>query len=397
MKLSVVVVLAACSNAPATAPDAAAPAADASADSAVDSGPLYPAFTVPVVQVMTQGGPVMHDVRIVPVYWQGDAGADAVTTWLQAFAASPYYAQMTAEYGVTGGLEIATPVTLAVAAPATTTDANIQQLIASRLNGSYPAWGPVDAATIARSIYMIHYPSTTSGTGPHGQASCGFGGYHHSFAFGSGSVIYAAVYDCPSTQNAAPTAVFGHEIVEAVTDPLVGAMPAFNQLAPQFRAWGIEEGAEVGDMCEGDPSAYVTPTGFAHRLQRTWSNAAAAAFHDPCVPAPSGAYFNSIAIEPDIIDAATQLPGTQIALGQSRTIDLQLASDGPSEAWTLDGVDDTHALTFAFDPATGQNGDTVHLTITANTMPANGIVTYRIRSSIGTRRTFWTGAVSVTQ
>jgi hypothetical protein len=114
-------------------------------------------------------------------------------------------------------------------------------------------------------VYFVLTSADVTVQGPHGNSFCsgsnGFGGYHDSFSlYGDRDIKYAFVGD-PSTQpcnavlsaepspNGDPAAdymarLMGHEIAEAVTDPLVGYQPAW-----------IVNGLEVGDLCEGSRAA----------------------------------------------------------------------------------------------------------------------------------------------
>ena len=90
-------------------------------------------------------------------------------------------------------------------------------------------------------------------------------------------------------------------------------------------------GGEVGDLCAQEPGAFTQFPELAYTVQRTWSNAAAMASHDPCVPALANeVYFNAV---PELNDTITiggmfTMLGVQIPVGQTKTIDLDLFSDG---------------------------------------------------------------------
>ncbi len=86
-------------------------------------------------------------------------------------------------------------------------------------------------------------------------------------------------------------------------------------------------------------------------------------------------YFNAAPIltESVTLDYYGQQVATQgitIPVGQSKTIAVELFSDGPTNDWTVSAVDSTYGttqpkeLTFTWDKQSGNNGDTLHLTIT---------------------------------
>ena len=60
----------------------------------------------------------------------------------------------------------------------------------------------------------------------------------------------------------------------------------------------------------------------------------------------------------------------QISIGKSKTVDVQLFSDAPTADWSVSAVDATYGtnqpkqLDFTWDTQTGNNGDTLHMTIT---------------------------------
>jgi hypothetical protein len=111
-------------------------------------------------------------------------------------------------------------------------------------------------------------------------------------------------------------------------------------------------------------------------VQRSWSNAAANAGHDPCVPKPSEPY---VAAAPRLLDDAplegltgqVMTKAVNVPLGMSKTIDIVLFSDAPTDGFSVEATDvasefdgGAAELAFKWDRMTGKNGDTLHLTIT---------------------------------
>src|SRR4029079_5699049 len=95
-------------------------------------------------------------------------------------------------------------------------------------------------------------------------------------------------------------------------------------------------GGEVADLCtRGDSTATWHESGFV--AQRSWSNAAAAAGQDPCVPGQHKPYFNAVAkltTTPRIAPGATQtieLSGWQTDSDSNSSWPLEVASDKPSD------------------------------------------------------------------
>ena len=82
------------------------------------------------------------------------------------------------------------------------------------------------------------------------------------------------------------TAVASHELIESVIDPEPFANPAYRVLDGANGYWIWARGGEAADMCSGQSDPYGIFPGFDYTVARSWSNKAAVALHDPCVPVP---------------------------------------------------------------------------------------------------------------
>src|SRR5262249_39433476 len=151
------------------------------------------------------------------------------------------------------------------------------------------------------------------------------------------------------------------------TDPFTASRPAWQAIDGAHAGWSLAfDGSEPADMCARNPDmAYKAPFGFT--VPRSWSNAAAKAGHDPCVPAAGGPYFVTVPAAPDTLSVtlegkAQDVAGIKLALGASRTIDLTLYADRPTGAWTIAAVDESswrggaRQLSFQLDPTQGKAG-----------------------------------------
>jgi hypothetical protein len=211
-----------------------------------------------------------------------------------------------------------------------------------------------------------------------------------------------------------------HEIAEAMTDPYPGAVllpKAYDGVDADHYPWEVALNNENGDLCQLDPGSFVRFPDFPFTVQRTWSNAAAAAGHDPCAPAlPEQPYFNAAPVLAEIVTVnGHTTTGVKLGVGESKTIDVQLFSDAPTDPWVVDAVDMVSApfspvLAPSFSagaptlklewvgPNTGNNGDTLHLKIAVlreDSSLWNGmfaLVSHRLGDA--RRLLFWFGAAS---
>ncbi|HEY8086526.1 MAG TPA: hypothetical protein VIF09_01735, partial [Polyangiaceae bacterium] len=263
-------------------------------------------------------------------------------------------------------------------------------------------------APTTSSLYVISYPSTTTVT-LSGLTSCQqFGGYHNSTTIGGITVAYAVVPECTLsgwTTLQTTTQSASHELAEAATDPYpLGVTPAYAGADDGHVFLEVVlGGGEIGDMCAQWPTSFFTPPGFAYAVQRPWSNAAARAGRDPCQPElPGEIYFASSPVMTDTVNISYQgqkypTGGVSIAQGASKTIDVQLYSEAATGPWSVSAINwpDTAAnLTFAWDKTGGQNGDTLHLTITVAAVDATyGGEPFLLESTNGTTTTYALGFV----
>jgi hypothetical protein len=159
---------------------------------------------------------------------------------------------------------------------------------------------------------------------------------------------------------------------------------------------------ELGDMCALVSDAFYTPADFPYVVQRIWSNQAALAGHDPCQPTPAGqVYFNSAPVLADDVtcyygpDKLTT-KGVKIPVGQTKTVEVDLFSDGPTAGpWKVTAVDLSMGhLDLSLDKSGGQNGDKLNLTVHVKSKDPNyGAELFMLRSTLGTQRVFWVGIV----
>lgn len=367
-------------------PDAAIDAPDAQYKDA----PFETASHTPLPQLLYGGIAVLHHPHIVTVTFAGDGNADTFEKFAAQLGDTQWWMAWSVSYCSSVGNCVGKPTTdkvrLGVTAAKSYTDstvaggaATIQQFIKTHIdNADLPA-------PVTDTVYLIYFPQGTqislaSGGGQVAKSCQQFGGYHHSMKYGAGQIAYAIVPECKNGGNGMSALdniilAASHEIAEAVTDPYFeqtqfGEMPGgFNLNMQDYNSipWVLAlGGGENADLCPDLPYA-----GFGHaeengyKLSRVWSNAAAKASHNPCVPADPGPYFN----------AAPDKKGTHIKIekGASATIALHAFSDMPTQPWTVTAIDidpfqgGGTALQFDFDgkdSVTVNNGDVVNLTIT---------------------------------
>ena len=367
-------------RAPGASPEGGSQDVSAPGDAGAEPSPAYPAFHPSMPQIQQGSGAVNASPVVVPVYFGGEtlqAALDAtVSTWL----ASPAFRTSLQEYGVSSAT-VAPSIALTEAAPANAKDTDIEAWLKGKLDGTHPEFGPVDATTLAARIFVLYYPEATTITrgGPTPAQSCGgWDGYHAGAALASGAVAhYVVLARCTPSAGAVLdllTSVATSMIASDAADPLTS-------LSGQPAAWGGFDAPhamaqygndEVGSACELLPPA--AEQGVSGAVDRIWSNAAAAAYHDPCLPAPSDPYFVAVPVLTDDIDlGSAHTKGVIVPRGQSVTVEVQLLSDGPTDAWDL-SAPISGGLDLTFDQPTGNDGDTRKLTVHAPSSAPPGVL-----------------------
>jgi hypothetical protein len=123
------------------------------------------------------------------------------------------------------------------------------------------------------------------------------------------------------------------------------------------------------------------------------------------VPAPEGVvYFNAAPVLTDDVtisqpaDAGPSAwtgptKGVKIAVGETRTIEVDLFSEGPVPEWRVRAFDLTSNLELSLDRDHGQNGDKLALTIHVVHAGAGGGSRFLLVSDDGKHGAFWFGYV----
>jgi hypothetical protein len=375
------------------------------ADAGQDAGFIIAPHQVPP-QVTKNTGPVIAAPKLLIATFPNEPLAADLETFAQGIGATAYWAATTFEYGV-GPATFSRSVHVAAAAPATITDVQVQAWLTAQLDGTHPEWGPVDPTT----LYTIVYPAGTVVTRD-GSSTCqATPAYHLETQVAGGiRVAYAVIARCDPIFGLSGidylTAGLSHEWIETATDPFYFNDPAYDGPLAKYTGWTLVNGGELADMCTMAATAYLKPTGFPFTVQRSWSNAAAMAGHDPCVPAVGAPYVGAAPLMPDTVVGkffgyALSMEGVKVPLNQPTVIEVDLFSDGPSSTpWTVTAVDygyttgTSGVLSFAWNKQSGVNGDKLQLTITRlkNSSQLTGIALFGIVSTLGTQQNIWVGA-----
>ncbi len=344
-----------------------------SSASATSSGGFIPGPHGPLPTVVSSGGPVLAQPKVQAITYPAYAFATQLDGFLAELKSSAYWSATTAEYGV-GPLSVRPDLTFD--GGPSITDGVLESMLASNLSGSGSAWGDADAST----IYLFVFPEGTS-VDHFGLCCEDFDGYHSTASVGDADVAYGVVCTCLGPGGAASfddvSVAASRVLVGAATNPFVFTDRAYGSPGASFEAWAIGTGGEVSDLCRRDVDARVRNPGGQFMVQRMWSNEAALAAKNPCVPAPAGPFFDSVPVLPDDLTLSLGggtlvTKGVKIAVGESKTIDVQLFSEGELAApfhvtaYDLKGgfTGGSPDLAVALDETTGRNGDTRKLTIT---------------------------------
>ena len=375
---AIVTALGGCSTAPSAAPADAtvADTTDAASGRSDDASPadaFTPATHGTLPQLPNQGGPRLAHPQIVTVTFAGDPRRASFEAWAQWIATSLWLASVGAEYGVGLGA-VAGAVQRPDAAPATWTSGDIEAYLGRGItDGTIPR----PSGGLGDALYLVYLPSTTTATATFVDGitgvSCTDWLAFHGEAHASGlDFSYAVMADCGSASDALTPLehieqAASHELIEAATDAFPVTRPAWQLAVDHDDAWfsAFRFEVENGDLCEV-PSLTWREAGFV--AQRVYSNAAARAGSDPCVPADGSApYFNTSA------SPATVL---RLAPGASATLDLRGWSTAPTDDWQLTTrvVGSVHPV-LVFGARTLNNGATTTLRLTLPTGATSGVTT----------------------
>ncbi len=374
--------------------------ADGAAPTAPDAagathGP-YPAFRPVMPVLQSAGGPVLSAPRPVAITFPGDADADSLEDFVARVGATDYWARVTSQYGI-GAATALPPVRLASPAPATTTVDDIAAWLAASIDAQPPTLPAFDGNT----VYVLFYPSTTSITSD-GYATCtDFLGGHNQGTLADGRPFpFIIAARCPGASDLASlTRIASHELVEASTDPYPGTAPGYVGIDAAHFAFNVAFLSEAADLCDDYPP--FVPPDLPYSVQRTWSNASASAWHDPCGPESAHeVYFNAAPVLPDTVTlygGEITTPAVVVPLGQSRTIEVDLWSDAPTSGpWQIAAVDAPTRmgapaeLAFVFDRSQGLNGDKLELTIRRVAAASQeGATAFVLQNTLGAQTTEW--------
>ncbi len=303
---------------------------------------------------------IMAAPKGMAIAWDNDPNLTSIETFFDSYGKSTAWSDATAEYGI-GALTNTVTQSAGSAAPATVTEADLLGLLTTNLTAA--RWGVPDPST----LYMFFIPVGTKVDDGTGSFTCtDYDGYHFDTMINGVDTAYAISASChgEATQLGISDLddlmiTAGHEAIEAVTDPRTAFVDklGWGEVDDAHSAFEYVTEGELADLCEyASTEDWIAPPSLAYSVQRSWSNKAAAAGHDPCVGEAQTTYYQTIPDDPDpgIVNFAGRdqhTLGTKIAVGATGSIRLQVYSDTPGagpfkvEAFDLDGV-----LTFPTQP-----------------------------------------------
>ncbi len=368
----------------------------------------YPALTPTLPQVgpgtsgnsQTPTPEVMPDPIITPVYFSNDPASaqGQETSFLQKLVASSLWSTL-AQYGV-GAASVTQPVVLSSSAASPFSRSTAANLLTT--NAASWEGGTLDS----RHFFVFFLPNGTT------LDVAGAAAYHTGVYVGTNSTLVPfAIVPLPS--DASNQIATEHEVMEGVADPS-GYLGYAQLTGSDNYLWGPvigNTGTEIGDMCEiyttteADLSSYI--------LQPIWSNQAAAAAQDPCVPGSAisgGALFGAVPATSSIATLSGYLgsfQGSVVPAGKSVTLPMRLFASstavGPitlnaivKAVYTNSGSSDLQGWSLHVDKQ-GLNGDTVNLTITAPADAGSGLYVVDMAAADSQGQVyFWPLAVSTT-
>jgi hypothetical protein len=214
--------------------------------------------------------------------------------------------------------------------------------------------------------------------------------YHRMLRLERASFAYAVVPRCGD--EAELTSAASHEILEATTNP-----------DPQNRGFAIEPvvdnaGFTAAGLEPVDPCGLVTmdrhrtiESGFV--VQRAWSNRAARAGHNPCVPSrPESPYLAFVPRKPTVRLAYE---------GATARIELEAASDRAVGWWAVSAIDQTgkqegrRYVDVKLDRARVAAGDVAVLTLRAVKLHPRRMSIVGVVSTLGPHSHMWPILVSM--
>ncbi len=382
----------------------------------------YPAPHPPLPQEQTGGGATLASPVFIPITFPADPNVSDITAFTSAIGGSTFWSTIVSQYGV-GAATSGTPIVLMASEEPSGTGGTIADSeVQSWLQGLLTS-GRLVGTNTANTVYAIYFPAGTTITlqqGGQTATSCTqFGGYHNGFQLpGGANVSYVVVPRCGSFPTAtitltgldAITGAASHEYLEAVTDPQPTSFsPGYVEPDINDIVWALVlGGGEIGDMCAQNPGVFYKPSDLAYTVQRSWSNSAAAAGHDPCQPSlPGEVYFNSVAVLPmtnvTVQGQSFATHAVSVPTGGKQTVEVDLYSDAATSGpWTVQAIDAAEllggapALSFSWDKTTGQNGEKLHLTIQANgPSPFGGWDAFVLVSQLGAQASLSVGMVAM--
>lgn len=345
----------------------------------------YPAPHQPFPEVENSGGEVLKYPKVVVITYDSDPLRKEMEDFSSKIGATSYWKTITAEYGV-GELTMSGTVHLAAAAPEMTTSSDIETWLVENLDGPdgpKEGWPKIEEET----IYAVFYPAETTIEDRTGTSCRDYGGYHSEIQTTKGSVPYAVLPRCEGhgwgPGYSATTSSASHEYIEAVTDPFPFTNPAYQQIDQNHYLWTVfTGGGEVGDMCTQQPGARYRPADFPYTVQRSWSNEAAKAGRDPCVPAEGDLYFNATVVTEDVRLAGHKTKGLLVPVGKSKTYAVELFSTGPLDPWSISISSwGGSGVSAELDRDMGQNGDKLTLTVSSSSRVQGGVAALYLVSS----------------
>jgi hypothetical protein len=333
----------------------------------------------PLPQVPYLGGTLLTKLQIVTVTFQGYPYEQQVQGFGDWVVSSNWLTSVGNDYGVGGNAVHLRKVVLTDKPASTLALVDVAQLLTGRiLDGTLPP--PTDGI-----LYLVYFPSSVTLTLDGTATSCQvFGGYHGEAETQQGMKFpFAAVPTCVGLSSLGDLAsieeVASHELIEAATDPFPDTGPGY-RISDTTNPWSLEP--EVGDLCT---TLSVPESGYT--VQRIWSNSAAAAGQQPCIPASSGIPY-LVTSASDAIPSVT--PGTAV------TFQLTGYATTAVPDWNLDL---SHPFGFNTAPVLGRttlnDGQQTTLTLTVPTGIPSGQVAglLLISSETGVDPARWVVAV----